>query len=1787
VVLSWSTSTGATYYDIGVRDVATNNLVVNTTTSSTSYTANLSAAKGYKWNVAAGNTAGESSFTTPLYFQTPAAITIPATPAGPSPGSMTSPGPTQSGNSVVLNWSASAGATYYDIGVRDLATNNLVVSTTSTSTSYTANLSAGGSYKWNVAAGSTAGESSFTTPLYFQTPAAATIPATPNNPSPGATASPGPMQTGTSVTLNWTASTGATSYDIGVRDLATNNLVVSTTTTSTSYTTNLAAGGSYRWNVAAMNTAGESQFTTALYFQIPAAITIPVTPSNPLPGSTTSPGPVQSGVSVTLSWSASSGATSYDIGVRDLATNNLVVNTTTTSTSYTASLSAGGSYKWNVAAMNTAGESQFTTALYFQTPAATAVAPSIASPGDTTSPGPVLSTLTPTFTWSAATNATGYGLYVRDLTTNNLIYPNASGTTATPLTGTSLSLPNGFLVAGHAYRWNMTSFVGATESPVSNLRYFQTPAATAAAPALLTPGSAISPGPKLTTTTPTFTWSAVSAATGYGLYVRDVTTGSLVYPNANGTTGTPITGTSFPLSSGFLVPGHSYRWNMTSFIDANEGSVSSVLYFQTPDVIPPAPRIDAVSPASPVGSDSPQGFTITGANFITGANVTLRDLTTNEVFPSRAVSAFSGTTIVINPDFTTAAHGWSVEVINPDGQTSGQYTFTVQAPGLAPSISSVTPASPSPSSTGQTLTITGWNFSTSPNVTLRDRTTGVVYANRQLTSATSGQITLTFTFSAPSHDWSVEVTNVDGQASGAFRFSVGAAASPAPSIAGIQPQTITLTDAAQLVTVTGANFQNGATITLTSPRGAGAQASKPTFIFASQMTFQLPANADAGTWGVVVTNPDGQSSTMSNFGVTAKSQAPTLYAKLASSTVGSAGGSTTVEVSNTGTGTMNYLAAVTGVGGAAAPSWLRILSGASGGNAGTVTINYTTNDGAQRSGTIAISAADSSGSNVAGSPIMLTITQQATTSTSVLLPGSFTYIRQIGHSDMAQEFKSANACGPCTAVMILTYYKRLPAHTIGTAATPATEDGLANDFSWYVAPVDALGNPARSAYSYAGYTFDAGNLDVLNNGTVNYGAYGFLTNVPPGKDNPDYPLTWAYLALQYLWKHGLWAQYVESALETDVRGEIDAGRPVMLATDPAGSLGHILMIHGYTTTQLIAADPWIRPSDPTTDRDKYPYTWQQLHTSGKLHWMIDGIAPIIAGQRVRARQSFNVRDQPAISGATAGAMRTAGAFGTVVNDDSKKSPFWNDTGHTWVKVRWDSDTVTGWSAIGESSTLYIEPYDSPVGSPTAATVQFGGAYSGKVSNGGDAATYIRADGSGSLLSYVLGGNQAYVVTFQVGQDGTVQGSGIVASAPKSSASQSGIHSEALATSGTVTFIGQISNGVLTGTFAETGTSLSASVAPSTGSASGAAGFYVAPQVNASSGAVYSVVNASGDILVVAISSSGVDGGKGVVGQNGVATITGGAGTVITTTIDSNAQSFAATVATPTSTQPTTFAGVSTNVDATRQLSNLSTRGFTGTGSQVLIAGFFVTGSSPKQVLIRAVGPTLSSFGVSGVLPSAKLQVFASADKTLVAENANWTASLNAGDIMQASVNAGAFPLAVGSRDAALLLNLAPGGYSAVCTGADGGTGVTLIEVYEAIAGDAAKLVNISTRGQVGTGSGVLIGGFVISGNAPKKVLIRATGPGLSPFGVDGVLADPMITVYDGNSQKLAENDNWSAGADASLIAAASSQVGAFPLVSGSRDAALLITLSPGAYSAVCSGVGETTGIALIEIYEVP
>lgn len=302
---------------------------------------------------------------------------------------------------------------------------------------------------------------------------------------------------------------------------------------------------------------------------------------------------------------------------------------------------------------------------------------------------------------------------------------------------------------------------------------------------------------------------------------------------------------------------------------------------------------------------------------------------------------------------------------------------------------------------------------------------------------------------------------------------------------------------------------------------------------------------------------------------------------------------------------------------------------------------------------------------------------------------------------------------------------------------------------------------------------------------------------------------------------------------------------------------------------------------------------------------------------------------------------------------------------------------------------------------------------------------------------------------------------------------------------------------------------------------------------------------------------------------------------------------------------TTSAGSATSDPATLELSslptrlgNISTRGMTSGGNQVLIGGFVVSGAAnqTRQMLIRVIGPSLTGLGVTGVLADPRLEVYNGTNPTPILSNNDWgtqtggAAAVNA--IQQATNRVGAFTLANGTTDAVVLAALSPGNYTVQARGpAATSSGVVLVEVYDAtpLANAGPKAINVSTRGLVGTGNNILIAGFVINGEVSRRVLIRGVGPTLQRFGLGAgaLLADPQITLINQNTTAtIKTNNDWAAGDDAAIIAAAAASGGAFPLANGSKDAAMILMLPPGVYTVQLSGVNGGTGIGIVEVYDV-
>ncbi|MEY2550763.1 MAG: trimeric autotransporter adhesin [Verrucomicrobiota bacterium] len=253
--------------------------------------------------------------------------------------------------------------------------------------------------------------------------------------------------------------------------------------------------------------------------------------------------------------------------------------------------------------------------------------------------------------------------------------------------------------------------------------------------------------------------------------------------------------------------------------------------------------------------------------------------------------------------------------------------------------------------------------------------------------------------------------------------------------------------------------------------------------------------------------------------------------------------------------------------------------------------------------------------------------------------------------------------------------------------------------------------------------------------------------------------------------------------------------------------------------------------------------------------------------------------------------------------------------------------------------------------------------------------------------------------------------------------------------------------------------------------------------------------------------------------------------------------------------------------------NLATRVFVDTGDKVAIAGFIVTGDISKKVLLRGIGPSLSASNVPTPLANPTLTLFDDAGNTITT-NDDWMKSPDAAEI----ANTGLAPK--NDSESAIIANLAPGHYTVMLAGKDAGTGNGLVEVYDLASSNSSTLANVSTRGFVGSGDNVMIGGVIVGNGDLPIVVVRAIGPTLATVGVAEPLLNPTLELHDQNGAVLAFNDNWKDGQPRPVIAAQLA-------LGDDRESAIVAFTPPGNYTAVVRGKDNTTGVALVEAYRLP
>lgn len=407
--------------------------------------------------------------------------------------------------------------------------------------------------------------------------------------------------------------------------------------------------------------------------------------------------------------------------------------------------------------------------------------------------------------------------------------------------------------------------------------------------------------------------------------------------------------------------------------------------------------------------------------------------------------------------------------------------------------------------------------------------------------------------------------------------------------------------------------------------------------------------------------------------------------------------------------------------------------------------------------------------------------------------------------------------------------------------------------------------------------------------------------------------------------------------------------------------------------------------------------------------------------------------------------------------------------------------------------------------------------------------------------------------------------------------------------GTTVLAGTIDGDLVSGSVAGSQMTFSGALANNDGPTADYAGFYFAVLPNTADGQVLAVVGPDGQSYVSVGLGASSEAGQATIDSAGTLTADLSEEYAMALALNDEYASLAGTVLIGEADY--SVDGQREDVETKKILFNTSIRGQVKSGSSTMIAGFVVGGAGAKKVLIRGIGPSLTERGVANAVADPRITLYRLGESDPIGSNDNWGQAANASEISIAAQQVGATPLGSSTADAAMLLELTQGVYTAHINSSGGSEGTALVEVFDVSEAEGAdtdaQLANISMRGEVSTGDDVIIAGFVVSGDSPKRLLVRAIGPELAGYGVSAFLADPKLTIYQATNEGsviVATNDDWHEEAEVASSAAA--QSGAFAFDEGSNSAAKVIWLDPGLYTAVAESDGPGSGVALVEVYEV-
>lgn len=711
------------------------------------------------------------------------------------------------------------------------------------------------------------------------------------------------------------------------------------------------------------------------------------------------------------------------------------------------------------------------------------------------------------------------------------------------------------------------------------------------------------------------------------------------------------------------------------------------------------------------------------------------------------------------------------------------------------------------------------------------------------------------------------------------------------------------------------------------------------------------------------------------------------------------------------------------------------------------------------------------------------------------------------------------------------------------------------------------------------------NISIINNGANDPSAGKALLNLQGTSGVPGYASgAWLSIAIQNN-STSPW-----TSLEVELREDPGIPSPSSPDTDglsfAAGAGLAYKALVGFTSdTAAPLAFPTVTHYDPS--RDYLNFSGGTVGSGTRMTLLIpitDSSPQAAVYIRLTPNKTDPAPAKPVITVQPVSQTVNIGASVTFTVTATSTTPMsyqWKRSGVALPGATTSSLTFPGLTTINSGG--YTVDVTNSVGTtssdPAILRVTHRGAYFGTFGNQGLWAMQVRADDTGVFILHDRQANAAFSQAVSVKSDGAFSDDGTAgrAIAPGNARGAQ--------------LAGRIITGQVTGEFGAAKTAFTGSKDSDTGDGEPFAGYYFAAALGAGGGATYTVVGPSGRIALIAASENAADSLAGRISSLGQLISTTTNGSQIQVNLNGQLKSFEAIVR-PSGIQapiPISFLGLADGTLSSGRLTNLSILTALDGADDSFTMGYVVGNPGPtatKPLVIRAVGPSLAALGVGSPLADPKLELFVGANAT--GSNDNWGGGATLANAMAA---VGAFPfLGPTSRDAAVAASVPTGpgvNHSVKVSPVGNIRGPVIAEVYDAtppatFAPTTPRLVNVSVLKHLGTG---LTAGFVLGGTGPRTVLIRAIGPtlGAAPFNVPGVVADPQLALFAGTNQ-IAANDNW--GGTPALTAAFAA-VGAFGLPAASRDAAVLATLAPGNYSVQVDGVGNTTGLAIVEVYEVP